>query len=80
MNYIGPNPGQGIQIHEDGVQTGSDDKVQETAEKQPGDGRVLVGRRFTDRNTEYSSVEIYELVFFNNKLTTKEVRMIYSKD
>ena len=80
MNYIGPNPGQGIQIYENGVQIGRDDTVQETAEKQPGDGRVFVGRRFTDRNTEHSSVEIDELVFFNNKLTTKEVRMIYSKD
>ena len=78
MNYIGPNDGQGIQIYQDGI-LARNQTVKIGNHFQPGDGRVVVGRKETNQDRDYSSIEMDELLFFNNNLTAEEVRMIYDK-
>ena len=34
-----------------------------------GDGRIIIGRRYTDNDGAYGSIEIDELRFFNRTLT-----------
>ena len=41
-----------------------------------GDGKVVLGRRYTDQNKKYASVEIDELVFFNSKIDTTQIQML----
>ena len=40
-----------------------------------GDGRIVVGRRFTDRDhaKDYASVMVDELIIFNRHLTSAEI-------
>ena len=78
LNLIGPNDGQGIQVYLDGVHTGTD------TVKSPvtgytlklGDGKVVMGRRYTGDDRDYASVEIDELVFFNSNIDTAEIQML----
>ena len=41
-----------------------------------GDGKVVQGRRYTDRNQDYASVEIDELVFFNGNIDMVQIQML----
>ena len=41
------------------------------------DGRIVVGRWYTDREWAYASVQVDELLFFNRDLSTEEIKMIY---
>ena len=43
-----------------------------------GDGRVVVGRRYTNRNQDYAHVEVDELIFFNQALTEDDVSDLYN--
>ena len=77
MSYIGPKYGQGIRLFKDGaLETRSyipwygTDKV--------GDGRVVVGRRYVDKDDDYTSLEMDELIFFNEALSDDEVRELYN--
>ena len=79
LNYIGPDDGQGIQIYMDGVQTENDTtKTTVLYTLTLGDGKVVVGRRCTDRNQDYASVEIDELVFFNSNINMAQIQMLAS--
>ena len=40
-----------------------------------GDGRIVVGRLHTDNHHKYSSVEVDELIYFNNSLSTEEIAL-----
>ena len=40
------------------------------------DGRIVLGRYFTDYDDYYANVEVDELIFFNNSLTTGEVQLL----
>ena len=71
MNYIGPDDGQGIQIYENGVQTGSD-ASKEVTSFPAGDGRVAIGRRTPRIDDKYVGVDVDELLFFNEKLSTQQ--------
>ena len=77
MNYIGPNNGEGITLYIDGAEVDSD-----TTKYGPpysaGDGRIVVGRRSTDRNERYVSVRLDELIYFNAALTDTQVQSIYN--
>ena len=42
------------------------------------DGRVVVGRTFTDIDTAYSSIMMDELLFFNYKLNSEQIQMLYN--
>ena len=38
-----------------------------------GSGRIVVGRRFIDSNRNYATVQVDELLFFNQHLTTSQI-------
>ena len=40
-----------------------------------GDGRIIIGRRYTDNDGAYGSIEIDELRFFNRTLTEAQIIM-----
>ena len=42
-----------------------------------GDGRIVVGRSYTKRDRDYASVQVDELVFFNQYLDIERVRKLY---
>ena len=75
LNYIGPNDGEGIRIYVNGVQVASDNMKIAVA-YQSGDGRIVVGRYYTDSNRLYTSVEVDELIFFNRSLTLEEIKYL----
>ena len=77
MNYIGPADGQGITVYTDGALQGSDTS-KHTHSLQPGDGRVVIGRRYTDRDWDYASVEVDELTLWNRTLTLQEIQAVYN--
>ena len=72
LNYIGPKNRQGIQIYYDGVQT-KNDEVKFAWDIPTGDGRVVVGRRTTSLEQDYTGVDVDELMFFNKKLSDQEI-------
>ena len=72
LNFIGPDNGQGIRIYYDGEQTGSDNTKNVHA-FQSGDSRVVVGRQFIDEDDHYASVDVDELILFNQALTDQNI-------
>ena len=48
--------------------------------RSPGDGRLVLGRRYPNSDSYYSSMLLDELVFFNRKLMAPEVETIFKKD
>ena len=77
LNYIGPN--NGIRIYENGGLVASDfNKLIVNRDYQTGNGRIVVGRKYTDSNQQYASVEIDELVYFNSYLTNGNIQSIYN--
>ena len=79
LNFIGPANGQGVQIYMNGVLTGSGMLKDAAVSYSPGDGRVVVGRSYTHQDQHYSTLEIDELISFNNWLNAEDVKMTYSK-
>ena len=43
----------------------------------PGNGIVQIGRRFTDTDSSYTSMEADDLLFFNTSLTQSDITSIY---
>ena len=77
-NYIGPYDGEGIQIYYDGKQVGSDSDKYNT-QGIGGDGRIAVGRYYTDEGDwATGSTEVDELFLFNKALTDEEIETIFS--
>ena len=77
MNYIGPNDGEGIRIYYNGTQVASGTNLIryfDQSVSKSGDGRIVVGRPFTDKDERYVSIQVDELIFFNRALTTDEVQ------
>ena len=77
LSYIGPNYGQGIRVFKDGV-LASYDRSRFSGTYIAGDARLVVGRKYVDRDDYYTSVEIDELIFFNEALSDDEVRELYN--
>ena len=44
-----------------------------------GNGKVVIGKFFTDRNERYSNIEMDELYFFNTVLNTEEISTLMYK-
>ena len=72
LNYLGPNDGEGIMIFNDGVNVTSD-TTKGGALLSAGDGRIVVGRTYTNRDEEYASVRMDKLLFFNQTLSTTDI-------
>ena len=75
LNYIGPS--DGIRGYIDGEEKASGTHKTAFATS-AGDGRIVVGRLFTDRDEQYTSVQVDELIFFNAPLTSDDVQLIYN--
>ena len=73
LNYIGPNDGQGIQVYEDGSLTGRDTSKSDQLTEIQGDGSLVLGRLVTNADRHYSSVEVDELLLFNEALSPEMV-------
>ena len=76
LNFIGPNGGEGIQAFKDGSLSTSHEQFWTIHGE--GDGRVVVGRRYSHRNSHYAHVEMDELIFFNQTLLENDVSNLYS--
>ena len=74
FNYIGDDDGQGIRVY--GMEVVSD--ATRDVARSAGDGRIVVGRRWTDQDTYYASMEIDELIFFNKALSTTDIELLYN--
>ena len=59
-------------VYQDGVQTGSD-VTQSNRVEQPGEGRVVLGREYTNKNGRYGSVDLDELILFNQALSVEQI-------
>ena len=77
LNYIGSNDGEGIRIYFNEQEVGSD-TTNITTTHSAGDGRIVVGRYYTNQDQNYASVQVDELIYFNAALTTDDVRSIYN--
>ena len=75
MVFHGPNEGEGITVYHDGVQVASDTTKWPYSfpPYRPGDGTFVIGRFYTDRGEDYSSVEVDELTLWNRNLTQQEI-------
>ena len=45
-----------------------------------GDGRIVIGRRFSELDSNYPSAQVDELLFFNRALNETEVTALFSAD
>ena len=76
MNYIGLNDDEGIRIYYNGAEVATDTtKYEDTFPA--GDGRIIIGRRYTGQDWDYASVHVDELIFFSSALTSDEVQAMY---
>ena len=76
--YYGPNEGEGIALYLNGIQVANDTARATTSSVIPGSGKLVVGRKRSEINDRYASVEVDEILLFNRKLSAAEVQMIYS--
>ena len=75
LNYIGPNNGEGIRIYYDGTEVASDTEKTEWVYP-AADGRIVVGRSYTNTDDLYGSVQVDKLLFFNHSLTPEEINVL----
>ena len=74
LNYLGSN--EGIQIFFD-EELKESDTTKALFTESAADGRIVVGRRYTDRNRLYGSIELDELIFFNQALTVDDIETLH---
>ena len=77
MNYIGPNNGEGSRIYYDGAEVARDTE-KDVWSHPAADGRIVVRRWYIDNDSDYSSVQVDELIYFNASLTSADVQSIYN--
>ena len=75
INYIGSEDGEGIRIYYDGVRRENDTSMNLNSFN-TGDGRIVIGRVYTDIDDRYASVQLDELIFFNIKLSDSEISIL----
>ena len=73
LNFIGPD--DGIRAYHDGAEVGSDTNIHGNG-KDNGDRRIVIGRYFVKSAVSYSSVQVDELLFFDQMLTDPEITML----
>ena len=78
LNYIRYEDGQGIRMYYDGREVASD-TTNFGGTYSAGDGRIVVGRIFTDRDENYASIQVDELIYFNKALTTTDIKLLYNE-
>ena len=77
LNYIRPSDGQGIRVYYDGIEVKSD-TTNDGGSRSAGDGRIVIGRKYTVFDRDYSGVQVDELLFFNGALSNKDINALYT--
>ena len=76
LNYIGPNNGEGIELFKDGAEA-KNSTARTPLNRSTPNGRIVVGRYYTNGDNQYTSFEIDELFLFNHVLNSKDVQHLY---
>ena len=83
LNYIGPEHGQGIRIYYNGVKLdGGSYKTPPGKPTSAANGSVTVGKFkncYYSVTIDYSTVALDELLFYNVKLTSHQIRELYNQ-
>ena len=83
LNYIGPEHGQGIHIYYNGAKLdGGSYKSPPGKPTSAADGSVTVGKfknYYYSVAIDYSSVALDELLFYNVKLMSDQIRKLYNQ-
>ena len=74
LNFIGPM--ERFRLFKDGALV-NDQQNKAYTSTAMGNGRLVLGRRQTSRNTDYSTIDVDEVIFFNRKLTGQEEETLY---
>ena len=77
MNYVGPNDGEGIRIYYNKAEVASE-TTKSGGSRPTGDGRIVIGRFYPDKDMRYTSMQIDELIFFNKALSTNDIKLLYN--
>ena len=77
LNYIGPNNGEGTAMYINGTEVKSV-TTKYAVSSAAGDGRIVVGRVYTNLDQDYASVQVDELIYFNQALTDEEIHSIFN--
>ena len=64
-----------IQIYNNAEKVATD-KTKAAGKNSKGNGRIVIGRHFSGSDGKYASVEMDELLFFNQALTEKEITLL----
>ena len=75
LNFLGSGDEHGIRIILDSEQVAIDKKINEEINSL-GNGRIAVGRRFSESDERHASVQMDELLFFDEALTDAEITML----
>ena len=76
INYFGANIRQGFKTYFNGnLNVTSTTKFPHTIT--PSNGKIVIGRAYTEIDNVYTSMEVDELLFFNHTLTTQEVNSLH---
>ena len=77
LNYIGSGSGEGIRVFYNGHQVASDTTTWGPLRQAPN-GKIVIGRVYTDHNVYYSSIQIDQLALFNQSLSNAEISALYN--
>ena len=77
LNYIGSGTGEGIRVFYNGQQVASDTTSWGYIRHAPN-GKIVIGRVYTDHSVYYSSVQIDHLALFNRALNSTEISALYN--
>ena len=77
--YYGLGDGEGVAFYRDGVlaERRTDPSVN-SPPSLPGTGRLVLGRKRSEMNGKYASLEIDEILIFNRKISQQEIEMIFN--
>ena len=70
MNFIG---GRELELYEAGQPNGRDTVLNTLFEYGPVSGRIIIGRYYSEQDGFYGSVQVDELLFFNEPLSEEEI-------
>ena len=68
----------GISVYNDNAFVGSQ-PVGVSLESSPGTSDVVLGRRYTDEDNYYTSVQVDELMFFSGNLSASDIEAFYNQ-
>ena len=74
--YLGQNNGQGLVVYVNGTKEETD-TITYCGANDPGNGELVIGRRYTDLGRNYTSVAVDELTLWNRELSAKEIKNLY---